>query len=391
MKIPRDAARPKLEDLIDWYEEIPGLPFQPEEEELLKKIIDNAQTFRNHVAAFCNPVLSTRNEAETQRFYLRKIEGAEVLLGNETNFFRQELHKWSPVAPEAPPIIEASKSTRKPRPTKLDRLLLQHGVDDVEDLPEAVKSKGINLKRKRQNAEMAAQAVQHAVAGSSTGGQATSPAVHGYATYYQRGTSSQPQTPGLSVASSSHAHPSRGPGSSSSSTHHGHPHGRADSSGPMLRPEPMDLDPNNANIHPSFFLPGSGGPQLIGDNNPGQSFEDRLLRGQPDDGSAFKDFMMTDADHQKAIEILSKTKEGREKAKEIFGGGAFGGGNGAGAQDDGVDDGDVDQMFADMVNQDDEDEKGKGVAGKAPADDEKIAADSLEKERNGMDALLDGE
>lgn len=387
VKIPRDAARPKLEDLIDWCDEIPGLPFQPEEEELLQKIIDNAQNFRNHVAAYCNPVLSTRNEAETQRFYLRKIEGAEVLLANETNFFRQELHKWSPVAPDPPPLVEVSKSTRKPRPTKLDRLLQLHGVDDVEDLPEAVKSKGLSLKRKRQNAEMAAQAAHHAAAGPSTGGGQTSPGVHNYASYYQRGTSSQPQTPGLSVASSSHAHPSRGPGSSSSSTHHGHPYARADSSGPMLRPETMELDPGTANIHPSFFLPGSGGNQLVGDSRPGQSFEAGLLQNQPDDGSAFKEFMMTEAGH----EILSKSKEGRDKAKELFGAATFGGPSGAGAQDDGVDDSNIDQMFADMVHQDDDDEKGKGIAGRPTGGDEKITADSLESERNGMDALLDGD
>lgn len=398
VKIPRDAARPRLEDLVEWYEEIPNLPFQPEEEELLDKIIDNAQQFRNHVAAYCNPVLSTRNEAETQRFYLRKIEGAEILLANETNFFRQELHKWSPVAPEPPPIIETSKSTRKPRPTKLEKLLLEHGVTDVEDLPEAVKSKGLNLKRKRQNAAMAAQAAQHAAGGPSTSGQATSPGVHSYATYYQRGTSSQPQTPGLSVASSSHAHPSRGPGSSSSSTQHGHPYARADSTGPVLRPESMDIDSSNSNIHPSFFLNSNVGPQLIGDGGPGPSLEDQLLRGQNDDNIALKNYMMTEAGHQKALEILSKTKEGRKKAEEIFGAGILGGATstmpGATGQDDSVDDGDVDQMFADMVNQDDEDDKGKGVASKPPnntGDDEKITAESLESERNGMDALLDGE
>lgn len=391
MKIPRDAARPKLEDLIDWYDEIPGLPFQPEEEDLLQKIIDNAQTFRNHVAAYCNPVLSTRNEAETQRFYLRKIEGAEVLLANETNFFRQELHKWSPVAPEAPPLVEVSKSTRKPRPTKLDRLLQMHGVEDVEDLPEAVKSKGLSLKRKRQNAEMAAQAAHHAAAGPTSGGGQTSPGIPGYSTFYQRGTSSQPQTPGLSAASSTHAHPSRGPGSSSSSTHHGHPFGRAGSSGPMLRPDPMDLDPAAGNMHSGFFIPGTTVPQLVGDGRPGQTFDDRLLPGQSDDGSAFKEFMLTEAEHQKAMEMLSKSKDGRDKGKEFLSGGAFGGASGPGAQDDGVDDGNIDQMFADMVNQDDDDEKGKGIASKPPGGEEKITAESLESERNGMDALLDGE
>src|SRR5690349_15587113 len=52
VKIPRDAARPRLEDLVVWYEEIPGLPFQPEEEGVLKQIIDNAQGFRDHIAPY---------------------------------------------------------------------------------------------------------------------------------------------------------------------------------------------------------------------------------------------------------------------------------------------------------------------------------------------------
>ncbi|KAK7749653.1 hypothetical protein SLS53_000231 [Cytospora paraplurivora] len=394
VKIPRDAARPRLEDFVDWYEEIPGLPFQPEEEDLLKQIIENAQAFRNHIAAFCNPMMSTRNEAETQRFYLRKIEGAEILLANETNFFRQELHKWHPVAPNPPPVIEVSRSTRKPRPTKLERLLFQHGVTDVNDLPEHVKSKGLNLKRKRQNADMAAHAAQQAAAGSSMAGQGHSPVTGGvtnYASYFQRGTSSQPQTPGLSIASSSHAHPSRGPGSSSSSTHHGHPYGRADSSGPVIRPENMEIDPASGNIHPSFFLPSGGGPHLLPDSSTRTLLEDSLLRGQPDD-PALKDYMSTEVGHQKALEFLGKTTEGRKKAEEIFGPGAFVGASSTMAGSDGIggvdDEGDVDQMFADMVNQDDEDEKGKGKA-HGSRDEERITAESLESERNGLDALLD--
>lgn len=101
--------------------------------------------------------------------------------------------------------------------------------------------------------------------------------------------------------------------------------------------------------------------------------------------------MMTETEQRTAMELLSKSGDNRDKAKDMFGGGTFGGGSGAGAHDDGADDGNLDQMFADMVHQDDEDEKGKGVAGKPPGGDEKITADSLESERNGMDALLDGE
>jgi histone demethylase JARID1 len=148
VKIPRDAARPKLEDLQAWQDEIATLPFQPDEEDILTKIIDNAQDFRNHVAPFCNPIMTTSEEAEVQRFYLRKIEGAEILLAYETNYFRQELHKWSPVAPEAPPVLENSKSTRKPRPTKLQKLMAQHGVDDPEALPSYLRAKNLALKRK---------------------------------------------------------------------------------------------------------------------------------------------------------------------------------------------------------------------------------------------------
>ena len=122
------------------------------------------------------------------------------------------------------------------------------------------------------------------------------------------------------------------------------------------------------------------------------TLEDSLLRGQPDD-PALKDYMSTEAGHRKALEFLGKTTEGRKKAEEIFGPGAFVGAGSALGGSDGIggvdDEGDVDQMFADMVNQDDEDEKGKGKAHAASRDDERITAESLESERNGLDALLD--
>ncbi len=171
VRIPRDAARPKLEDLQAWQDEIPSLPFQPDEEEVLAKIIDNAQEFRSAVAMYCNPVMpATADEMETQRFYLRKIEGAEILLAFETNFFRQELHKWSPVAPDPPPILEVSKSTRKPRPTKIQKLMAQHGVDDPENLPQALRIKAHNMnKRKSSEPSSRPQALQPAPGRSDSG------------------------------------------------------------------------------------------------------------------------------------------------------------------------------------------------------------------------------
>lgn len=150
VKIPRDAARPKLEDLIDWRDEIQDLPFQPEEEDVLNEIIDKANTFRDYVRPYINPVMTTSEEVTTQRFYLRKIEGAEILLSFETNFFRQEVHKWSPVAPEPPPVLEQSLSTRKPRPTKQQRLMQQHNVSTPEELPLQFRRKEYNINKARK-------------------------------------------------------------------------------------------------------------------------------------------------------------------------------------------------------------------------------------------------
>lgn len=173
VKIPRDAARPKLEDLIEWQNEIQTLPFQPEEEDVLARIIDNAQDFRNHVAPFCNPIMATSEEAETQRFYLRKIEGAEILLVRETNYFRAQLHMWSPVAPDPPPVLETSKSTRKPRPTKLQKLMAQHGVDDPESLPQALRTKQHAFKRKSSEPQTAPRPTLQPALGRAGSGSGT--------------------------------------------------------------------------------------------------------------------------------------------------------------------------------------------------------------------------
>lgn len=141
VKIPRDAARPKLEDLLDWQAEIPDLPFQPEEEHILDSIVEQASAFRDFLRPFTNPSCMTAEEVPTQIFYLRKIEGAEVLLTYETNYFRQEIHKWAPVAPEPPPILEQSLSTRKPRPTKQQKIMAQLGIEKPEDLPLHLRTK----------------------------------------------------------------------------------------------------------------------------------------------------------------------------------------------------------------------------------------------------------
>ncbi|KAL9112323.1 MAG: hypothetical protein Q9227_003441 [Pyrenula ochraceoflavens] len=150
VKIPRDAARPKLEDLQDWQNEIDTLPFQPDEEDVLDRIIRKAADFRAFVGQFINPnnPSGSTEEMPTMLFYLRKLEGAEVLLAYETNLFRQELHKWQPIAERPPPILNESLSTRKPRPTKQQKIMTQLGITDPADIPTHLRTKAHMVKRK---------------------------------------------------------------------------------------------------------------------------------------------------------------------------------------------------------------------------------------------------
>lgn len=379
VKIPRDAARPKIEDLLAWQDEIAGLPFQPEEEEVLRKIIDNAQDFRQAISVYCNPIMITANEAETQRFYLRKIEGAEILLADETNFFRQELHKWSPVAPEAPPILEVSKSTRKPRPTKLQRILNQHGVEDPEDLPDSIKGKALSLKRKQMNAE-AALAAQHSPGANPSGypPNATSPSTHSYGSGSQQffGRGSQPSTP-AALTSTAHGHPPRGPDSTSSSR-----------PGSALRgSDPMDVDGSGPGLHPDFFMSAGSngpGPRLMATDREPLSLEDRLLSGHDD--------AHDNISKSKALEILGRTENGRRKAEELFGPdvwsaeglrrGSGGMGRGITQAPDEEDNKDVDRIMLDFTNADDD----EGDGAKRGA----ISAESFEAERDDM-AMMDSD
>jgi histone demethylase JARID1 len=370
MKIPRDASRPKLEDLTSLADEIQGLPFQPEEEEVLRQIIDNAQNFRDKIAQYCNPLLSTEAEAETQRFFLRKLEGAEILLSYETNFFRQELHKWCPVAPEAPPILQVSLSTRKPRPTKLQKMLVEYGVDNPDDLPEHAKGKANSLRRKAANAEAAAAAAQAPTAMPNIPNPLNT--AYGPQTYYSRGSHSA--TPSISANS------------------HGHPDEKSVSPSDSDRHLKMRSAESESNLHPSFL--GAGGPHLAADDST-MSLEDRLLHGQDDDMD-----LHTEADKSKALEIFARTELGREKAEKMWGPDIWNNRQRSMSDhrrsmtpadmDESMkhDDGKVDQMFKEMTNQDeDEDHKKKDTT----MTNGPVTADLLESERNDLDAMLDGE
>ncbi|UKZ72642.1 hypothetical protein TrVFT333_000275 [Trichoderma virens FT-333] len=361
MKIPRDASRPKLEDLISLADEIPGLPFQPEEEEVLRSIIDNAQNFRDKIAQYCNPLLSTEAEAETQRFFLRKLEGAEILLSYETNFFRQELHKWCPVAPEPPPILQVSLSTRKPRPTKLQKMLVEYGVDNPDDLPEHAKGKANSLRRKAANAEAAAAAAQAPTAMPSVPNPHN--AAYGPQAYFSRASHST--TPSISANSHGHADEK----SESPSESGGIKLGSAEA---------------ESNLHPSFLR--AGGLHLAGDDS-SMSLEERFTRGQDD------------AEKNKGLGMFTRSELGRDQAEGVWGSdwssrqrsmSEHGRSMTPADLDENMkhDDGKVDQMFKEMTNQDeDEDQKKKDTT----MTNGNVTADLLESERNGLDAMLDGE
>lgn len=120
----------------------------------MDNIVNQATAFRDFLQGFTNAACTTTEEVPTLIFYLRKIEGAEVLLAYETNFFRQEIHKWAPIAPEPPPILEQSLSTRKPRPTKQQKMMAQLGVERPEDLPSHLRTKQMNpAKRKSMDSQ----------------------------------------------------------------------------------------------------------------------------------------------------------------------------------------------------------------------------------------------
>jgi [histone H3]-trimethyl-L-lysine4 demethylase len=177
VKIPRDAARPKLEELQAWQDKLETLPFQPEEEKVLASIVDNGQAFRDFMRPFINPENpTTPEEIVTLRFHLRKIEGADILLAEETNYLRAELHKWTPIAPYPPPKIEMSNSTRKPRPTKQQKLMASLGITNPDDLPQQYKIKPHMAKRKASEAIAKNQPLQPAGASMSpTGSQPSLP------------------------------------------------------------------------------------------------------------------------------------------------------------------------------------------------------------------------
>ena len=121
-EIPRASNRPKLEEMQALERDGRSLPLKTPELQKLEIITATAMRYKERVMPLLNSYLTlTSAELSTLKFYLRKLEGAEILLAPETNFFRAKIHELSPVAPTPPPKIDESKSTKRPRLSKKKR------------------------------------------------------------------------------------------------------------------------------------------------------------------------------------------------------------------------------------------------------------------------------
>ncbi|KAL2315252.1 Multi-copy suppressor-Chk1 [Schizosaccharomyces pombe] len=126
VEVPRHSHRPPLIELQKMVDDIPTLPFQPIEIELLKRVVKQAEEFKNKMQSeVCDPTQLSEKDVPLLQFYLRKLEGSEILFTEELNVFRQKLHEFMPVAPQPPPFIGESRSNRKPRPTKRQREIME--------------------------------------------------------------------------------------------------------------------------------------------------------------------------------------------------------------------------------------------------------------------------
>ena len=114
--IARTTSRPTLSDLKEWIAAAETLPFRPEELEITVKNIDLVETW----AASVHPVIDNLDALTINkcRFYLRKIEGGEIFLPGEYNFFRRAAHALAPTSATPPPAAAETKVAKKPRMKK---------------------------------------------------------------------------------------------------------------------------------------------------------------------------------------------------------------------------------------------------------------------------------
>lgn len=367
VKIPRDAARPKLEDLINWQAEIPQLPFQPDEEACLDSIINMAQAFRDAMVHYTSPhpLVNTLEEVPTQRFWLRKIEGADILLAHETNFFRQELHRLVPIAPQAPPILEASLSTRKPRPTKQQKMMAILGIENPDDLPQHLKTKPYNVnKRKAQDDAKSQHQGRPSLKTSGSSGSGSTPSLAANNSMGLRGQQTSQPPQGVHQAQQNiNFHPPLTAGAFPPSIPHHH---SSQPDSPLFSTAP-------SNLHISAAI--SGIPSLESPFISGALRDPPMPRAGMLDPSLFSPGIGIDSfnEHHDRLDVVDHppldhdVEDAHDDGQvELFG-------NGGSSQSGG----NFDSMFADLTN---EDEAGDGPVGVE-------AQERAEGETDGLDPV----
>jgi hypothetical protein len=126
-EIPRSASRPSLKELKEWVKSADDLPFLPDELAVVKKIIEGAEAWISSIQPFIRGEPPATHSLSKCRFYLRKLEGAEIFLPREYNLFRRAAHTLSGLTTSPPPLIPESrlikKRTKKPKPETFPRPL----------------------------------------------------------------------------------------------------------------------------------------------------------------------------------------------------------------------------------------------------------------------------
>jgi [histone H3]-trimethyl-L-lysine4 demethylase len=116
-EIPRASTRPSLSELRELVKASESLPFYPDELSTISKIVESAARWVADLQGLIRGTNSPTSSIHLCRFYLRKTEGAEVLLPDEYNMFRRSAHDLAPMSSTPPPIVTAI-TIKKPRPRK---------------------------------------------------------------------------------------------------------------------------------------------------------------------------------------------------------------------------------------------------------------------------------
>jgi hypothetical protein len=122
--IPRTATRPVLTELKEWIHTADQLAFRPVEVKVVQSIVGRAEAW----VASLQPMMHSEHfpSVDVCQFYLRKIEGAEVFLAGEFNYFRKALHALAPVSGTPPPSASETRvlvKKARPRKPKMETVL----------------------------------------------------------------------------------------------------------------------------------------------------------------------------------------------------------------------------------------------------------------------------